>query len=127
MQPRRIETQLPTERDQQVAIGAYHVRHALAVEAVPMEPHPSVECMAHSIKPPGEFPGGYEQEMLPSMVAEPIAAALPEKTKHCLGVLALTAVADHPSLVASFTVMVTPGVVVKLLICARVNVYFALS
>lgn len=81
MQPAFFESQFPPEREQQVAIGAHDVRHALAVQAVAMEPDPPIERMTHSIKPPGEFPaGGYEQEMLPSIVAEPMAAALPENT-----------------------------------------------
>ncbi len=76
MEPERLP-----EREQSVPIRAHKVRHAVAVEPVPMKPNAAVEGEAHPLAAACELPVTlvYPQTILPSTVASPGGVAMPEK------------------------------------------------
>ncbi len=76
-----METERLPEREQSVPIRAHEVRHAVAVESVPMKPNAAIEGEAHPLAAARELPVAlaYPQATFPSVVATPRGAAPPEK------------------------------------------------
>jgi len=81
LQPDGMEAERLPEREQSVPIRAHEVRHAVAVESVPMKPNAAVEGEAHPLAAARELPVAlvYPQAIFPSVVASPGGVAMPEK------------------------------------------------
>jgi len=76
-----MEAERLPDREQSVPIRAHEVRHAVAVESVPMKPNAAVEGEAHPLAAACELSVTlvYPQTICPSTVASPRGAAPPEK------------------------------------------------
>lgn len=80
LQPFGAQAQRRREAQQAVPVGAHEVRHRRAAQLVPVKPNAAVEGETHALAAAQEFTvrALYVQVILPSTVALPIGAALPE-------------------------------------------------
>src|SRR2546426_10635077 len=79
-----MQPELAAQREQALAVGAHEVRHRLALQSVPVKPNAAVQGEAHPLAAACELAvgGGYEQEILPSIVAAPRGEDDPEEPSH---------------------------------------------
>jgi len=54
LEPRRVQTQLPSRLQQGVPIGRDQVSHPLAAQHEGMQPQTPIQGVGHAIPPPGE-------------------------------------------------------------------------
>jgi hypothetical protein len=75
-----MHPEVPTQRQQALPVRAHEVRHGLPAHAVTMKPNAAVEGEAHPLAAALELATWrrYEQVILPSTVALPTGAAVPE-------------------------------------------------
>ena len=79
-----MHPEVPAHDQEALPVRAHEVRHRLAAHAVAMKPDAAVEGEAHALAAAPELAiwGRYEQVILPSTVAAPTGAALPDMRKH---------------------------------------------